>query len=496
VRFIGERAEKLRGFEKYFSALSTQLFLAHGDNSLVMRRAVLITASAGLAVLATTWWQAIASTRGWPATLPRHLLWYVAAGLAWMAATAVVRPTSRAQLWIVVVIAVAMRVPAWWTAPAHSDDVYRYLWDGRVQRAGVNPYRYAPDAPELTGLRDEEWARINNRQLPTIYPPSAQWIFAAAPSLPAWKLWVAMADALVALLLYIGARQRPREIRRWVAWLWSPLVVIELGVNAHVDAVGIALLVAALLAWARGRRAAAGALLGAAAMVKLLPVVALAGMRSRRALAGAAAVVVVVALPYVGAGPRLAGSLGEYGRRWRGNDGAFAVLYAAAEHLVAHTRFARRYDMASSPRLARWITGRDRDQIYPDEVANLAARVAASLVFLTAIGWALWARAPPARVAEVAIGAFALLTPALHPWYVLWLLPLFVLGGSWAWLVLATLAPLGYRPLDEWLTRGTWHDPLWTRAVEHGATLVALAIDRWLTSSMILNLEDASPRRV
>jgi len=91
---------------------------------------------------------------------------------------------------------------------------------------------------------------------------------------------------------------------------------------------------------------------------------------------------------------------------------------------------------------------------------------------------ALWRRASATRLTEAAIGTFVLLTPAMHPWYVLWLLPLVAAGGSPAWLVLALLAPLGYRPLDVWLSGGPWRDPVWTRALEHGRALVALAIDR------------------
>lgn len=473
--------------------MSRKLFPALRDNHHDMRRAALITALTGLVVLALSW-ATVATTHGWPASLPRHLLLYVAAGASWAASTVVVPrlTASRAQLWIIVAVGLALRVPAWVTPPAHSDDVYRYLWDGQVQRSGVNPYRFPPDAPELAALRGDDWAHVNNRQLPTIYPPLAQLLFAATPSLAAWKLLVALADAAVALLLYLGLADR----RRLVIWLWSPLVVIELGLNAHLDGLGIALLVAALLAWGRRRQSLAGALVAAAAAVKLLPMVALLGMRSRRALVAAAALLVVVALPYVSAGPRIAGSLGEYGRRWRGNDGAFALLYAGSEQLVAHTRFARRYPLADSPRLARWLTGRDRDEIYPDEIANLIARAAAGAIFLGVVAWSLWRRLAAARLIELVMGAFVLLTPALHPWYVLWLLPLVADGGSWAWLLLAALVPLGYRPLDEWLTRGTWHDPIWTRVLEHGLTLGALAIDRWQASGIIVKLGEPRPRRM
>ncbi len=457
-----------------------------------MRRSALITAVAGVAVVALTW-AAIATARGLPATLPRHLLLYVAAGLAWVAAAVVVQrlPSSRAQLAIVALVALALRAPAWIAAPAHSDDVHRYRWDGKVQRAGINPYRYPPDAPELAWLRDAEWRRINNPSLPTIYPPLAEAAFAASPSLAWWKLWLAVADAAVALLLYMGLADR----RRVVLWAWSPLVVIEVAMNGHVDALGVALLVGGLMAWERRRAATAGALVAAAAAVKLLPVVALVGMRRRRTVVAATVVALALALPYAAAGPRMTGSLGEYSRRWRVNDGALALLYAGAERLVAHTRFASRYDMASSPRLARLVTGRDRDTLFPDEVASFVARVWAGALFLAVVAWALWRRATALRLTEAAIGAFLLLTPALHPWYVVWLVPLVALGGSWAWTVLAVLAPLGYRPLDVWLMGGAWRDPIWTRLLEHGLTLVALAIDRWQTSGIIVKFGETQPRR-
>ena len=484
--------KKLRRFAKNLFAANAKLFFALHDNQDAMRTSALITAAAGAGVVALTW-GAIASARGLPASLPRHLLLYVAAGLAWAAAALVVLrlPASRAQLAVVAVIAIALRVPAWMAAPAHSDDVYRYLWDGKVQRAGVNPYRHAPDAAELSALRDGDWARINNRSLPTIYPPLAEAAFAASPSLSWWKLWVALGDAAVALFLYMGLADR----RRLVLWAWSPLVVMELAMNGHVDALGIALLVAGLFAWGRARPIAAGALVAAAAAVKLLPVVALVGMRRRRTIVAAAVVAVALALPYATAGPRMAGSLGEYSRRWRVNDGAFALLYAGAERLVAHTRFAGRYDMADSPRLARLVTGRDRDTLFPDEVASFVARLWAGAIFLAVVAWALWRRATALRLAEAAIGAFVLLTPALHPWYVLWLLPFVTVGGSWAWIVLALLAPLGYRPLDVWLAGGPWQDPAWTRLLEHGLTLVALAIDRWQTSGIIVKFGETDPRR-
>ena len=375
---------------------------------------------------------------------------------------------GRADKLFIVAIAVLMRLPAWLGPPSHSDDLHRYLWDGRVQRAGINPYLYPPDAAELTALRDDNWSHVNHRELPTIYPPLAQLLFRAVPSPAVWKALVALADlGLMALLLWWLP-----DPRRAIVWAWCPLAAVELGLDAHVDAFGILLMMAA---FAGTRRGWAGALLGASAAIKLFGLGLLPGLRSWRAVAAFAMVVALSAVPFAAAGPRLAGSLGEYGRRWRGNDGAFALLHLAAETAVAHSDYRGRVEIKGS-RILRLITGRDRDTLFPDEAANFAARAVAGLLLLSAAVLAFIKRATPLHFAEVVLGGFLLLTPTLHPWYVLWLVPLVAAGASPAWLALAALAPLGYQPLGRWLTGGVWQDPIWTRALEHGVTWSVLLI--------------------
>jgi hypothetical protein len=434
----------------------------------------------GVSVAALTW-AAIATTRDWPATWPKHVGLLVAAGAAWAAAVLALRalPRVRGDLAVVLLIALAVRLPAWWMSPLHSDDAYRFVWDGRVQRAGINPYLYAPDAPELASLRDELWAKVNHRQLLTIYPPGAQLAFRAAAALPlpplaAWKVLVAAFDLGLLALLILWLRRAPGDPRAAIAWGWSPLVAIELAGNAHVDGIAACLLTAAVVGLKAEKPRSVPIWLALSAAVKPLGL-ALAPLVGRPlrllVLIGALA---MIALPYASAGARLSGSLGEYGRRWRANDGAFALIHAGATGLVAHTRFARMYELGSSPRLARVISGRDRDQIYPDEVANLIARGTVLLAFALAVGSTMLRGRPPLDVATVAVGSFLLLTPALHPWYVLFALPLVALGASTAWLALAALVPLGYWPLAEFHAGAGWHEPLWTRALVHGVTWTLL----------------------
>jgi hypothetical protein len=445
-------------------------------------RVTILTALFG-ALLLTLLVGALHFARALPSGLPLHLLFYVGAGAVWLGATFVILrlPPARGQLVVMVLVGLCARIPAWLSPPRHSDDVYRYLWDGRVQRAGQNPYRFAADAPELAPLRDDNWQHINNRELPTIYPPLLQLAFRATPSLVTWKLIVALADAAVAILLYFWLADR----RRLVFWLWSPLVIVELSCNAHADVLGVALFVGGLYAWQRARPAVAGALVAAAAGTKLLPVLVLFSMPRRKTLIAALVTACLLLVPFASARSGIAGSFGEYGRRWRINDGLFSFVHAGAEAIIARSRYNKRYEMADSPRLVRAITGRDRNELYPDEATNLLARAVTFALFAAVVTWALLRGARPLSLAEVLLGSFALLTPALHPWYVVWLVPVAALGGSYAWLVLAALAPLGYRPLDGWLVEHVWRDPVWTRLIEHGLTILVLAVDRLRPSGII-----------
>jgi hypothetical protein len=462
-----------------------------------VRRSTAILVGLGAATTGLTW--AALRLAAEPSRIALHLALFIAAGVAWAALVLSLPRLSRGrgQLACILVLSAAIRLVGVGRGPVHSDDVYRYVWDGRVQRAGINPYRFAPEAPPLLPLRDASFARLNHRELPTVYPPVAELAFALAATLPlepltAWHLIAAASDLAVLALLLAWLIRRGDDPRRVLVWGLCPLVAVELGPNAHVDGLGVALLVAALFVVeaprpsappagarkAEGRRAraelAGGGLLGLAAAVKPLPLLLLPALRGRRAALAFGAAAALATLPYLGAGAALGGSVGEYARRWRANDGAFAVLSAGATAALAPTRFGG----AVSPggRVARLITGRDRDAVYPDEAANLLARALSLALCLGAVTLALRAGAPPLVVAEVALGGFLLLSPTLHPWYVIWIIPLLAFGAAPAWVVLAALVPLGYLPIAAFRSSGVWHEAIWPRLVEHGPVWLWLSV--------------------
>jgi hypothetical protein len=238
------------------------------------------------------------------AGVPNQAKWrlLVLIGACWagfaLAAAALLRTPPRAAVRLLLLGAMALQAVALTAGPQLTDDYFRYAWDGRVQAAGIDPYRYPPVDPALAPLRDA-WlfppscrdavpvpcTRLNHPTSPTIYPPVAQAWFrlvheltaplgpdgGGAPSLQVAAALLALAGT-GALLLVL---RRHGDPRRAVLWAWCPTVVLEAGNNAHVDVLAAVLVIGAMgLAVAR-RPVGAGLVIGAAIAAKLLPVLAL-----------------------------------------------------------------------------------------------------------------------------------------------------------------------------------------------------------------------------
>lgn len=355
--------------------------------------------------------------------------------VAWGALVVLLGPRepSRAAL---LAAAVAVRAPLLLVPAAWSDDVFRYVWEGRVWLAGENPFALPPDAPTLAPLRDELWAQVNHRGVSSIYPPLAQALFVALSpfGVLGWKLLSAAADVGTAALLH---RRSPRA-----GWLWAllPLPALESAASGHLEGIGVFLLVGAL----GGRPAWAWA----GAMVKLLPGVVLAPLlgRSPRAWLWVAGASLLVTLPILAAGEGAWRGFETYRQTWAFN----ASLHVLAE-------------------------------------AALPAGLARPLLQLLGLGVALTAllrTRDPGRLALAVTGAFVLLSPTVHPWYVLWPLAAALWVGVEAWTLLAVGVPLAYVVLGTWdAAGGSWSEPAWPRLVYYPvfyAALIAGALRRAL----------------
>lgn len=240
--------------------------------------ALSMAALVGLAALLTA--AQLSLSAGIPRLVLTLLMWAVYVG----GACAVGLLPSRQALWLAVGGGAALQALAIRVRPWTTDDFRRYAWDGRVQAAGIDPYRYAPQDPQLAFLRDP-WlfpdgvhTALNHPLAHTIYPPFAQgyfWLVEVLPGGPGRGFALQLSFALVAVATSVAIvaalRGAGADVRRVVWWSWCPTVVMEAGGNAHIDVLAALLAVGFVVALTRERWSRAGVFLGLAVATKFLP---------------------------------------------------------------------------------------------------------------------------------------------------------------------------------------------------------------------------------
>jgi alpha-1,6-mannosyltransferase len=379
-------------------------------------------------------------------------------GIVWAAAAAAVTRSTdrRPALALILGTAILLRLLALGTPVFLSDDINRYIWDGRVQAAGINPYRYIPTDPDLARLRDDAiYPNINrNNYAPTIYPPVAQMLFLLANRVGETVLAVKLVSVVVeavgigALLLILRAAGEPRE--HILLYVWHPLPIWEIAGSGHIDAAIVAFIALALAAAVAGRRAWSGAALAAATLVKFFPLVlapalwrpAKSNLGDWRWPAAFIAVIIAAYLPYVGVGSRVIG---------------FLPRYVAEENLVSGTGF--------------WVLDTIR-RVVP---MPLAAYLGLSITVMA--GLTIGALRRPADPGSSLPWATALATAALffasphYPWYFVWLVALLTVAPWWPawWLTLTAV-------LLYWDAR-TGQIPFWAGFTIYGGFVILCGVE-------------------
>lgn len=330
--------------------------------------------------------------------------------LIYLAAVWVVlnNPVNRWTFLIILFFALACRLVCLFSPPFLSTDIYRYVWDGRVQGAGINPYRYIPADAHLAFLRDQAiYPSINRRTYAhTVYPPGAQVLFllitrigqsvvfmkAAMVVLEGLTIW-----PLVELLAAFGLRREQVLI-----YAWHPLLFWEVASSGHVDAAALPFIALAFLFYVQRKPTLTGLALAAATLVKLYPIVLFPMLYRRRDWKMPVCLTAVVAASYacyLSVGAQVFGFLPEYAKEEGMESGARYFLLTLGRHLL-----------------------------HREDLPTALFMVFAGILMGAVALWA-WRRKDAHPMAPVrfgfAIAALMMLLFSPHyPWYYLWLLPL------------------------------------------------------------------------
>lgn len=167
------------------------------------------------------------------------------------------------------------------SAPEMSDDIYRYIWDGKLQCVGINPYAYAPDDPGLNAYHSESLpSLVNFPHIKTIYPPIAQLVFRLSymvfgEGVTGMKFLFILFQLGACLVFYQVLRERKENPALLLLFAWNPLVIMETAVNGHLDIVMVFFLLLCLLFFYKNKYFLSGLFFGAAVLSKLIPIVLL-----------------------------------------------------------------------------------------------------------------------------------------------------------------------------------------------------------------------------
>ena len=359
---------------------------------------------------------------------------------------------------VILLWALAIRLPFVLSGPSLSDDINRYTFEARTVLSGEDPYELSPDSRQLTELArsSPEWSGINHKELPAIYPPGTQWSLAAivfvSDSQRFMRAVFTSLDLALVVVLLLLLRQSSADRARAILYAWHPLPALEISGSGHFEPLAILPMALAFFLWRRGSKVWAWLLWGLSLSSKFIggvPALFAALLTSREygltAVALRLALVVVpvavLAMPFALDGSVPLGSLGHYANHW----GNFPALFGVFSLVVGYHP-------------ARWLC----------------------LVLL--LLWTLRIarkRHEPARAFMYFFAGLLLLSPVVHPWYGLWLLVLVPLYPSLALFTLSSLLPFAYLAWTQQHLGGPWLAPVWSQWLVYGLPALLLAWQEW-----------------
>jgi alpha-1,6-mannosyltransferase len=394
------------------------------------RLAVLGGASGLLYLLGSVWEPPLERTNHhW------YVLWFSGVFVVYLLALLEIRRFGQQPPRVVVPLivgwALIFRLSVLWVTPGFlSDDIYRYVWDGLVQQAGINPYNYPPEAAELGFLRDDTiFPMINRKWALTLYPPGAQLLFRLMAwlrpaDLVALKAVILLADALSIALLLRLLKRFGFHSSRVLLYAWHPLVIVELGISGHLDGLMIPFVLLAFLWMTEHRPGRVGASLAMATLIKLYPAILFPVLYRKGDWR----------MPLV-----FFGLL----------SGGYLLYLDAGAHIIGYLPYYLApdefYNLSLRP-ILMWLAGQITDNPF-----RYVKWLSASLLVAVMVQCARQPHKSQQQAVQWGIGLIVLylllISPSVFQWYLVWLLALVPLTQSWltpAWLYWSWSVNLGY----------------------------------------------------
>jgi alpha-1,6-mannosyltransferase len=396
-------------------------------------------------------------------------------------------PGDRGIFWMVIVFGLLFRAAILPSQQIQEDDIYRYLWDGKVFANGINPFEYAPteihdfkalriqnpesyyeiyverNERELEQLDTLKWEspqslkyleRVNHPDVSTIYPPMAQFMFRLVHHIKPDSIVAMRAGFLIfdimAMLFIVGILSRFGMDKAGVMiYFWSPLIIKETFNSTHLDIIGISLLCGSIYFLIGHRHTLATFFLALSFLGKLYPIIlfplylqacyensAQEGKRAWPSLLKNSSlflgVVVLGFLPFMGIGMKMFEGLKAFTLYWQSNDSIFAILAF----------------------IFKTVSGEFKNEmIMSNPLPIFLSKISVAIFLIGVLFGLLYKKVSLLRQPKIFVRGFFylmalvfLLSPVQNPWYLCWVVPFMCIFPQRSWILLTGL--VGFYYLD------------------------------------------------
>jgi alpha-1,6-mannosyltransferase len=395
------------------------------------------------------------------------------------------QPNDRFIFWTMIAFGLLFRFAILPAQQIQEDDVYRYLWDGKVFSNNINPFEYSPSEVhdfkelqiqnpetyyevynernelELEQLAELKWEsprsikfleRVNHPNVPTIYPPMAQYVFRTVhffqpDSILAMRLAFLILDVL-ALFFIIGILGKlGMNINMSGIYFWCPLIIKETFNSTHLDIIGISFLCGSIYFLVHKRHTLATLFLALGFLGKLYPAILFplyiqACIQQCKKSKGNpwripilntlffVGIIILGYIPFMGIGLHMFDGLKAYSLYWQSNDSIFACFLFLFKHLPG--------DLSGITFLSNSL---------PVFLSNLTV----VSILMGVLIWLLLKNTSLVKDPQVFLKQFFmlialvfLLSPIQNPWYLCWVVPFLCLFPNRSWILLTGLVGLYY----------------------------------------------------
>ena len=318
--------------------------------------------------------------------------------------------------------------------PVGSDDFYRYLWDGKLQAKGINPYAYTPDDKSLSSLHSNILPdKVNHANMKTLYPPLTEILFYASylisgESYLGLKILLLLFDSLTILGIFLILTKLKINKKYLLLYACSPLPIFQFFIDSHADGFGLAFIIFAIFFYLDKKKILSYILIGLSICIKpigllFIPLLLFTEkdfIERLKIIFIPAFICTAMYIPYTFSGEPFQ-ALIKFTENWTFNGIIFDIFNSFLNN-------------------------------------NQKARLICGIIYFFLFLFILFSKKEPLNKIYLSIFLLLIFSPVVHPWYVCWLAVLLPFIPNWSGIIFVSLVSLTAVTDLNYQLNGVWKE--------------------------------------